>query len=92
MEEWKAKGELLQELDNLRSRIARLEKAEQKGMEGSEEGIRTREAFCSGRSWCFNPGASYVLGCGPGGSVRRREYRGWKLRSCEFDLSCRPGW
>ena len=37
MEEWKAKGELLQELDNLRSRITQLERAEQKGMEGELE-------------------------------------------------------
>ncbi len=34
MEEWKAKGELLQELDSLRNRIAQLEYAEQKGING----------------------------------------------------------
>jgi len=47
MEEWKARGELLQELDNLRSRIARLEQAEQKGIDGELEelGQRFRRIF-----------------------------------------------
>lgn len=37
MEEWKAKGELLQELNSLRSRIAQLEYAEQKEINGELE-------------------------------------------------------
>lgn len=37
MEEWKAKGELLQELDALRSRIAQLEHAKQKEILGESE-------------------------------------------------------
>lgn len=47
IEEWKARGELLQELDKLRSRIARLEQAEQKGMDGELEelGQRFRRIF-----------------------------------------------
>ena len=39
-EEWKAKGELLQELDNLRNRIAKLERVEQKGTGGELEEFR----------------------------------------------------
>jgi PAS domain S-box-containing protein len=42
MEEWKAKGELLQELDTLRSRIAQLEQAEHKGVDGELEELRQR--------------------------------------------------
>ena len=47
LEEWKAKGELLQELDNLRSHIARLEQAERKGIDGELEelGQRFRRIF-----------------------------------------------
>jgi len=47
LEEWKAKGELLQELDNLRSHIARLEQAERKGIdeELEELGQRFRRIF-----------------------------------------------
>ena len=37
MEEWKAKGELLQELDTLRNRIVQLEHAEQKETHGEFE-------------------------------------------------------
>jgi PAS domain S-box-containing protein len=42
MEEWKAKGELLQELDALRSRIAQLEQTENKGMDGELEELGQR--------------------------------------------------
>jgi PAS domain S-box-containing protein len=42
MEEWKNKGELLQELDFLRGRIARLEKTEQKSVGGTSEEIGRR--------------------------------------------------
>ncbi|MCJ7721040.1 PAS domain-containing protein, partial [Candidatus Bathyarchaeota archaeon] len=46
MEEWKAKGELLQELDALRSRIAQLEQTEHEGIDGLEElGQRLRIIF-----------------------------------------------
>jgi PAS domain S-box-containing protein len=47
MEEWKTKGELLQELDALRSRIAQLEQAENKGIDGELEelGQRFRRIF-----------------------------------------------
>lgn len=47
LEERKVKGELLQELDNLHSRVAQLEQAEQKGKEGDLEelGQRFRRIF-----------------------------------------------
>jgi PAS domain S-box-containing protein len=46
MEEWKAKGELLQELDALRSRIVQLEQTEHEGIDGLEElGQRLRIIF-----------------------------------------------
>ncbi len=47
MEEWKAKGELLQELDALRSHIAQLEHVEGKGIDGELEtlGQRFRRIF-----------------------------------------------
>jgi PAS domain S-box-containing protein len=42
IEEWKVKGELLQELDALRRRIAYLEQAEHKGVEGKIEELEYR--------------------------------------------------